>query len=326
MSNNDKEYKGSTFWQLMIAIPGSILGFTLLISLLAKSLGPTAEAPTLAPAAVAAKVEGNVKPVAEVALASADKGAHVNKSGEEVVKSVCSACHSAGLMGSPKIGDKSQWGPRIAQGYETLVNHAIHGVRMMPAKGGNPDLTDGEIANAVAYMANQAGAHFTAPAADASATPAKTPVDTDKVSDKSAKTATPAKKDAGFVDQVAATAPKPVEKTEPAKVAVAEPQAVEKVEKTEPAKVAASGKSGEQVFKAVCSMCHATGLMESPKFGDKEAWAPRIAQGYDTLVDHAIHGVRMMPAKGGNPGLSDEEVARAVAYMANEAGANFKAN
>ena len=323
MSNNDKEYKGSTFWQLMIAIPGSILGFTLLISLLAKSLGPTAEAPTLAPAAVAAKVEENVKPVAKVAVASADNGAHVNKSGEEVVKAVCSACHAAGLMGSPKIGDKGQWGPRIAQGYETLVNHAIHGVRMMPAKGGNPDLTDGEIANAVAYMANKAGAHFTAPATDASVTKVETPVAVDKVSDKSAKTVTPAKKDAGYVDQMTTTASKPVEKTEPVKLAVAEPQAVEK---TESVKVAASGKSGEQVFKAVCSMCHATGLMGSPKFGDKEAWAPRIAQGYDTLVDHAIHGVRMMPAKGGNPGLSDDEVGRAVAYMANEAGANFKAN
>ncbi len=160
MSNNDKGYKGSTFWQLMIVIPGSILGFTLLIALLAKSLGPTAESSTLAPAAIAAKVEENVKPVAQVEVAAADNGAHVNKSGEEVVKAVCSACHAAGLMGSPKIGDKSMWGPRIKQGYETLVSHAISGIRMMPAKGGNPDLTDGEIANAVAYMANQAGADF----------------------------------------------------------------------------------------------------------------------------------------------------------------------
>ena len=162
MSNNDKEYKGSPFWQLMIAIPGVILGFTLLISLIAKSVGPSVEGATQAPAAVAAKVEENVKPVANVEVAAADTGAHVNKSGEEVVKAVCSACHAAGLMGSPKIGDKSMWGPRIAQGYKTLIDHAIHGIRMMPAKGGNPDLTDGEIANAVAYIANQSGANFKA--------------------------------------------------------------------------------------------------------------------------------------------------------------------
>ena len=63
-------------------------------------------------------------------------------------------------MNAPKIGDKAQWEPRIAQGYETLVSHAVNGIRTMPAKGGNPDLSDAEIAAAVAEMANQAGAKF----------------------------------------------------------------------------------------------------------------------------------------------------------------------
>ena len=84
----------------------------------------------------------------------ADAGPHVDKSGEEVVKAVCGMCHTAGLMNAPKIGDKGQWAPRIAQGYDTLVSHAINGIRSMPAKGGNAALTDGEIANAVANMAN----------------------------------------------------------------------------------------------------------------------------------------------------------------------------
>jgi cytochrome c5 len=67
------------------------------------------------------------------------------------------------VLGSPKIGDKSAWGPRIAQGYETLVKHAIVGIRSMPARGGNAELTDAEVAGAVAYMANQSGASFKAP-------------------------------------------------------------------------------------------------------------------------------------------------------------------
>jgi cytochrome c5 len=67
-------------------------------------------------------------------------------------------------MNAPKIGDKGQWAPRIAQGYDLLINHAINGIRAMPAKGGNPALSDGEIANAVANMANASGANFTAPA------------------------------------------------------------------------------------------------------------------------------------------------------------------
>ncbi len=160
MSNKDNEYKGSTFWQLILVIPGSILAFTLIISLIAKSYG-VADAPTVAePAAVVAQVEDNIKPVAVVEVASADAGTHADKSGEEVVKAVCSMCHAAGLMNAPKIGDKAQWGPRITQGYDTLVKNAINGVRTMPAKGGNPALSDKEVAEAVKHMANASGATF----------------------------------------------------------------------------------------------------------------------------------------------------------------------
>ena len=84
------------------------------------------------------------------------------------------------------------------------------------------------------------------------------------------------------------------------------------------------GKSGEEVYKAVCSMCHQAGMLNAPKFGDTQAWAPRISQGYETLVQHALKGIRSMPAKGGNASLSDAEVAGAVLYMTNSSGANFK--
>jgi cytochrome c5 len=116
---------------------------------------PTGEEPV----PVVAKVEENIKPVA-VAEVAPPVTEHVAKSGAEVVKGVCAMCHAAGLMNAPKIGDKGQWAPRIAQGYETLVSHAVNGIRTMPAKGGNPDLTEAEIAAAVAEMANQAGAKF----------------------------------------------------------------------------------------------------------------------------------------------------------------------
>ncbi|OAM51567.1 hypothetical protein A7981_08790 [Methylovorus sp. MM2] len=135
--------------------------------------------------------------------------------------------------------------------------------------------------------------------------------------------------------KAAAVAPV-VETAKPAPVAKAKAEpdatvaAVAPVAKTEEpavkpeAEAKPAGKSGEEVFKAVCSMCHSVGLMGAPKIGDQEAWAPRIAQGHDTLVTHALKGVRMMPAKGGNPGLSDAEVTAAVVYMANQGGANFK--
>ena len=83
--------------------------------------------------------------------------------------------------------------------------------------------------------------------------------------------------------------------------------------------------SGEQVYQAVCKTCHEAGLAGAPKFGDKAAWAPRIKQGVDQLSSHAIKGTdKGMPPKGGNADFADVEVQRAVVYMANKAGANFK--
>ncbi|MCF8193068.1 MAG: c-type cytochrome [Candidatus Methylopumilus sp.] len=182
MSN---EYKGSSLWQLILVIPGAILAFTLIISLIAKSFGVANEPAAVAePVAAVAPSDENIKPEATVEVAVADAGPHVDKSGEEVVKAVCGMCHTAGLMNAPKIGDNGQWESRIAQGYDVLVSHAINGIRSMPARGGNPALTDGEVANAVVHMANASGASFKAPvakaapaadakAADAAAAPAK---------------------------------------------------------------------------------------------------------------------------------------------------------
>ena len=82
--------------------------------------------------------------------------------------------------------------------------------------------------------------------------------------------------------------------------------------------------TGEQVFNQVCKNCHEAGVAGAPKFGDKAAWAKVIAQGSPTTVEHAIKGIRAMPAKGGNPDFEDVEVERAVVYMANKGGANWK--
>jgi cytochrome c5 len=157
MSNNDSGYKSSTFLQLIVVIPGAILAFTLVIALIAKvSMDKPAEP------VVAAEVSdnANIKPVAVVEVAAADSGPHVEKSGEEVYKAVCTMCHAAGLMNAPKFGDKGMWAPRVAQGYDTLVKNAVNGIRSMPARGGNAALTDAEVAGAVKYMANASGASF----------------------------------------------------------------------------------------------------------------------------------------------------------------------
>ena len=86
------------------------------------------------------------------------------KGGEEVFKAQCSACHAAGLAGSPKLGDKAAWAPRIKTGYEALLNSALKGKNAMGAQGGG-DHSDVEIGRAVVYMANASGAKFAEPAA-----------------------------------------------------------------------------------------------------------------------------------------------------------------
>ncbi|WP_376712631.1 c-type cytochrome, partial [Acinetobacter baumannii] len=64
------------------------------------------------------------------------------------------------MAGAPKVGDNTSWGARLAQGYDTVLKHAIEGIRAMPAKGGNPDLDNIEVARAVVFMANKSGADY----------------------------------------------------------------------------------------------------------------------------------------------------------------------
>ncbi len=81
----------------------------------------------------------------------------------------------------------------------------------------------------------------------------------------------------------------------------------------------ATAGGGEGIYKGACVACHGAGIAGSPKFGDKAAWAPRIAQGKPTLYEHAIKGyigkAGAMPAKGGNSALADADVKAAVDYM-----------
>ena len=83
--------------------------------------------------------------------------ATAGKSAEEVYQSACVACHAAGVAGAPKTGDKESWGARVDQGLAALVNSAVNGKGAMPAKGGQPALTDEEVQSAVQYMLEQTG-------------------------------------------------------------------------------------------------------------------------------------------------------------------------
>ena len=84
----------------------------------------------------------------------------------------------------------------------------------------------------------------------------------------------------------------------------------------------AAARSGEQVYQAQCAACHAAGVANAPKFGDAAAWAPRVAAGFDGLLNSVLKGKgAMAPQAGGD--ASDHELARAVVYLANQGGGKF---
>lgn len=200
------------------------------------------------------------------------------RSGEEVYKAQCAACHATGAANAPKFGDAGSWANRIRTGFDALVTSALKGKGAMPGQAGG-DFEDTEIARAVAYMANAAGAKFAEPQRPAGAATAAAP-------------AAPA----------VAAAP-----ATPAPAVAAAPAA------PQTQAVAAAG-GGEALYKQACAACHMTGAANAPKLGDKAAWAPRLAQGVPALVQNAIKGKGAMPPKGGSA-APDADVRAAVEYM-----------
>jgi cytochrome c5 len=103
--------------------------------------------------------------VARVELAPASTAAAAgNRSGEQIYKSICAACHDSGAANAPKLGDKAAWAPRLKLGLDGLVKSAIAGKNAMPPKGGS-DANDVELVRTIVYLANKSGASFKEPAA-----------------------------------------------------------------------------------------------------------------------------------------------------------------
>jgi cytochrome c5 len=257
-----------------------IIGIIMLVQLVVSR--PSADPNALQPEAVAARIQ----PVGRVEFGppTAPPGA---RTGEAIVKATCATCHQAGVAGAPRTGDANAWAPRIKQGLRPMVAAVIKGKGAMPPKAGDASLTDEEITRAVVFLANQSGGKFKEPPAPKQA----------------------AKPEAA---QTAAAAPPaaPVLPPAPAQQAQA------------PAKPAAEAKpaagAGKAIYDKVCFACHVQSVAGSPPLGDKAAWAPRIQQGTDALVQSVIKGKGAMPPKAGNPALTDAEVRAAVEFMVSQ--------
>ena len=223
-------------------------------------------------------VAERIKPVAAINVKDAN-APKVFQTGEQVFKGLCISCHGApGIATAPKLGDVAAWAPRLKDGLEGLTREAIKGnAKGMPAKGGSPDLDDYEVALAVAYMANASGAKFKEPAAPA---PMAKPAE-------------------------ATTAAAPAA----AAVVIPPPAAAA------PVTASAAGAPGKALYDQACTVCHAAGVANAPKLGDKAAWAPRIATGIDAMTQSVIKGKGAMPPKGTAMAASDADLKAAVTYM-----------
>lgn len=206
------------------------------------------------------------------------------KSGEEVYKAQCAACHATGAAGAPKFGDVAAWAPRIKTGFEALWNSALKGKGAMAAQSGG-DFNDTEIGRAVVYMTASVGGKFAEPSAPAPA---------------------PAAASAASAATGVAAAPS-------AEV-VAAPAAANKT-----AGPAAGAAAVPALYTQACAVCHVAGVAGAPKLGDKAAWAPRIGAGIDALTASVIKGKNAMPPKGGAASASDADIKAVVQYMVNAA-------
>jgi cytochrome c5 len=156
----------TTVAQFLLALVGSLVPVLIVAFLLVKLvLGIQATHITEAQPSKAEEEAkaAMLKPVGEVVVGAAPApvaGGDSAAKGKAVFDGTCTACHGAGVAGAPKVGDKAAWGPRIAQGKDTLYKHALGGFTgktgTMPAKGGNTGLSDDDVKAAVDYMVSQA--------------------------------------------------------------------------------------------------------------------------------------------------------------------------
>lgn len=295
-SHDEENHEGpiKTPKQLIVTVLLSfvvpVIAIVLLASYVTADKRPAAGSDALTPESIARRIA----PVGSVTIKDAANPASW-KTGEQVFAAQCSACHTAGLAGAPKLGDAAAWAPRVAQGYDVLLTSALKGKNAMGAQGGG-DFSDIEIGRAVVYLANNSGASFPEPAAPSDAPAADTAP---------AEEAPPAP-----AAEPVAAAP------EPAAVKPVEPPPAAAVVAAAAAPVAAATNAIPALYNQACAVCHTAGIAGAPKTGDKAAWAPRLALGIDGLTANAIKGKNSMPPRGGSQ-ASDADIKAVVTYMVN---------
>lgn len=291
MSSEDK-----AFMVNFVIVLGALLLFAILMFLAARLIVNSEDRSAMDDPLLTEAIEERISPVvtmADLNTYNPDAPAAEARTGEQVYGLACQACHGSGVLGAPKMGDGSAWKARLSgRSFDDLVKSAVNGLNAMPARGGNPNLSDEELANAIQYMLSKSGVASPKQGGSGSASVSSAP--------------------AAEAPAAQASKPQAGSMQEPASASAPQSQgATSASESVDPQRLA----KGENRYKMVCSACHNMGVAGAPKLGDKAAWQARLGQGIDGLVNSAIHGKGAMPPKGGAMNYSNDDIRAAVEYM-----------
>lgn len=265
-------------------------------------------------------IEERLKPVGDVCLEGDDCGTAAqaasdgedgSQSGEEIYGDVCASCHDNGTAGAPALDDDDAWAERTEQGIETLYDHAINGIGSMPPKGGNSDLSDNDVKRAVNHMVENHMDDVPEVGGDD-----EDSTDNDEATEDEA--SSNGDDDSGNGEDDSSNGEEEGGTDEEESSNGADDGNGEASDSDDASGDGGSDVDGEAVYADVCAACHDSGAAGAPKLGDADGWGDRLDQDTATLYEHAINGIGAMPPKGGNSGLSDEEVEAAVDYMIEE--------
>jgi cytochrome c5 len=133
--------------------PASMLSIGLLAMLAA--CGQSSDTPSVTSPAAEKPVAADAASTAPAASSNPPSASADSTPGRQVYRQACAFCHDKGIAGAPRLGDSMVWGPRLAQGMDALYASAIQGKGAMPARGGNPALSDADVEAAVNYILAQ---------------------------------------------------------------------------------------------------------------------------------------------------------------------------
>lgn len=274
---------------IILAFLIPIIGILLLVKLVAVTSPMGAGSRAQSTDSIAERIQ----PVASfrlVAAAGGDEGGEA-RTGEQVYNLTCATCHAAGVAGAPLFGDEAAWAPLIDSGFDEMVRIAIQGVGAMPPRGGNPSLSDLEMARAVAFMANNAGASFEEPSDDGAAAEA---AGDDATQDAAA--------EAEAAPAAAADAGTASEAPQQAATASPDPEEVQQI-----------------LTKNACLACHAVeNRMIGPAYREVAEKYAGDAAASETIAQHikggssGIWGAIPMPP---NPAITDDELTKVVDWI-----------